>query len=56
MRTGIIDLGPGAGDSGGRVIARGAPEQVAKVAGSATAAYLQDLVKAKPEAPPRERP
>ena len=51
----IIDLGPGAGDSGGRVIARGAPEQVAKVAGSATAAYLQDLVKAKPEAPPRER-
>ena len=51
----IIDLGPGAGDSGGRVIAQGAPEQVAKVAGSATAAYLQDLVKAKPEAPPRER-
>ena len=51
----IIDLGPGAGDSGGRVIARGTPEQVAKVAGSATAAYLQDLVKAKPEAPPRER-
>ena len=51
----IIDLGPGAGDSGGRVIARGTPEQVAKVAGSATAAYLQDLVKAKPEDPPRER-
>ncbi len=51
----IIDLGPGAGDSGGWVVARGAPEQVAKVAGSATAAYLQDLVKAKPGAPPRER-
>ena len=51
----IIDLGPGAGDSGGRVIARGTPEQVAKVTESATAAYLQDMVEAKPEAPPRKR-
>jgi len=36
----IIDLGPGAGDSGGYVIATGTPEEVAKIKGSATGEYL----------------
>lgn len=35
----IIDLGPGAGDEGGRIVASGTPEQVAK-AGGKTAHYL----------------
>ena len=48
----IIDLGPGAGDSGGRVIAQGTPEQVARVEGSATALYLKELVKAEEVKPP----
>ena len=36
----IIDLGPGAGEKGGYVIAEGTPEQVAQVAHSYTGQYL----------------
>jgi excinuclease ABC subunit A len=36
----VIDLGPGGGDAGGRVVATGTPADVAKAAGSATAPYL----------------
>jgi len=39
----VIDLGPGAGDQGGRVVAAGTPEDVAQVAESATGRYLRDL-------------
>jgi excinuclease ABC subunit A len=39
----VIDLGPGAGDQGGRVVAAGTPEDVAQVAGSVTGKYLLDL-------------
>ena len=37
----IIDLGPGAGDSGGEVIAEGTPEQVAGMEHSYTGQYLK---------------
>jgi excinuclease ABC subunit A len=36
----IIDLGPGGGDAGGRVVASGPPVEVAQAPGSATAPYL----------------
>jgi excinuclease ABC subunit A len=37
----IIDMGPGAGDEGGRVVAQGTPKTVAAVKGSFTAKYLR---------------
>lgn len=36
----IIDLGPEGGDGGGRIIAQGTPEEVAKVEGSYTGKFL----------------
>ncbi|MEY9161816.1 excinuclease ABC subunit A [Bradyrhizobium japonicum] len=36
----IIDIGPGAGDEGGRIVASGTPSQVAKESRSRTANYL----------------
>jgi excinuclease ABC subunit A len=36
----VIDLGPGAGDAGGQVVAAGTPAQVAESAQSRTAPYL----------------
>jgi excinuclease ABC subunit A len=36
----IIDLGPGAGDEGGKIVAAGTPQQVAAAAQSVTAQYL----------------
>ncbi|MGH9044319.1 MAG: excinuclease ABC subunit UvrA [Acidimicrobiales bacterium] len=40
----IIDLGPEGGDLGGRVVAEGTPEQVAKTQGSYTAEVLRPLL------------
>ena len=37
----LIDLGPGAGDKGGELIATGTPEQLAEHPGSVTAPYLK---------------
>jgi excinuclease ABC subunit A len=36
----IVDIGPGAGDEGGRVVATGTPSQVARAASSRTATFL----------------
>ncbi|MEU6591167.1 excinuclease ABC subunit UvrA [Streptomyces sp. NPDC046881] len=36
----VIDLGPGGGDRGGRIVAAGPPQRVAGAEGSATAPYL----------------
>lgn len=41
----IIDLGPEGGDLGGRIIASGTPEEVAKVANSYTGQYLRNEMK-----------
>jgi excinuclease ABC subunit A len=42
----VIDLGPEAGDAGGRVVAEGTPEAVAATAESLTGRYLQPLLEA----------
>jgi excinuclease ABC subunit A len=40
----VIDLGPGAGDDGGRVVVAGAPDVVAACADSATGRYLREVM------------
>ena len=42
----IVDLGPEGGDGGGRVIAQGTPEKVAKAKGSHTGRFLKTMLKA----------
>jgi excinuclease ABC subunit A len=41
----VIDLGPGGGDAGGRVVAAGTPEALATNAKSVTGAYLAPLLR-----------
>jgi excinuclease ABC subunit A len=40
----VVDLGPEAGDGGGRVVAQGTPEEVARVEASHTGRYLRPLL------------
>lgn len=40
----IIDLGPEGGDGGGRIVAEGTPEKVAKTKGSYTGIYLKKIL------------
>ncbi|RQN34355.1 excinuclease ABC subunit UvrA [Paraburkholderia tropica] len=40
----LIDVGPGAGDEGGKIVAEGVPEAVARRAQSRTARYLRDAL------------
>ena len=40
----VVDLGPEAGDGGGRVVAQGTPEEVARVDASHTGRYLRPLL------------
>jgi len=46
----IIDLGPEGGSGGGLVVAAGTPEEVARVEGSYTGAFLQELLGAATKA------
>jgi excinuclease ABC subunit A len=41
----IIDLGPEAGDEGGRVIAKGTPEEIIKNPMSYTGKFLKDKLR-----------
>ncbi len=41
----VVDLGPEGGDGGGRIVAAGTPEDVAKVAESYTGRYLKEYLK-----------
>jgi excinuclease ABC subunit A len=41
----VIDIGPEGGDGGGRIVASGTPEAVAKVEASHTGRYLAPLLK-----------
>jgi excinuclease ABC subunit A len=43
----IIDLGPGAGEEGGYVVATGTPEEVSRVRKSATGQYLKRVLAKK---------
>lgn len=40
----VIDLGPGGGDEGGRVVAAGTPEDIVRVPQSATGEYLKKVL------------
>jgi excinuclease ABC subunit A len=40
----VIDIGPGAGEKGGKIVAAGPPEAVAKAPASRTAPYLARFV------------
>lgn len=41
----MIDIGHGAGEEGGRIVACGTPQEVAKVKESKTAVYLRRTLK-----------
>jgi excinuclease ABC subunit A len=43
----VVDLGPAGGDAGGRVVAEGTPEALAKIRGSVTGPYLAELLRAR---------
>ncbi len=43
----VIDMGPGAGDLGGTVVAQGTPGSIASASGSTTASYLADALAAR---------
>ena len=40
----VVDMGPGGGSHGGRVVAEGTPEQVAEAKGSFTGEYLAQIL------------
>jgi len=46
----LIDLGPGAADEGGRIVAKGSPEQVARIPESATGRVLAELLEVEAKA------
>ena len=51
----IIDLGPEGGDGGGRIVAQGTPEEVARSEGSYTGAFLAPYLPKVPRSRSRKR-
>jgi excinuclease ABC subunit A len=51
----VIDLGPEGGAGGGRIVAEGTPEEVARDDGSATGRFLAALMAAQQLRPARQR-
>jgi len=41
----VVDIGPHGGEGGGKVVAKGTPEQVANTKGSYTGEYLKRVLK-----------
>jgi excinuclease ABC subunit A len=41
----VIDMGPEGGSGGGRVVAEGTPEEIAKMPASFTGKYLKPMLK-----------
>ncbi|MFF9623287.1 ATP-binding cassette domain-containing protein [Streptomyces griseosporeus] len=52
----VLDLGPGGGDAGGRIVAAGVPREVAGAEGSVTAPYLRRVMNSRacPNSPGRQ--
>ena len=40
----VVDMGPGGGEAGGRIVAAGTPEEIARDEGSLTGRYLREVV------------
>ncbi len=51
----VLDLGPGGGESGGRIVAEGTPEVVAATPESHTGRFLAPMLPARPEKKARKR-
>jgi excinuclease ABC subunit A len=51
----VVDLGPEGGESGGRIVAQGTPEEVALVVGSHTGRYLAGALEAQAKPPPAQK-
>ena len=43
----LIDIGPEGGSGGGKIVARGTPEEVANTPGSYTGKYLKKVLRKK---------
>jgi len=52
----ILDLGPEGGDGGGKMVAVGTPEDVAKVKASHTGRYLAEALKRQAERASAQKP
>jgi len=50
----LLDIGPGAGESGGHVVAQGTPDEVERVAESLTGQYLAGTLRIEPPAKRRK--
>ncbi len=51
----VIDMGPEGGDGGGKIVAEGTPEEVAKVKESYTGQFLRELLKRRGAGGEQER-